>query len=196
MNDDYDESGDDSDNELSPDEITCPFCGQRGSQCSHLLACFDCTFSREGEYGIGLVAGALFEVKIIGALFGTISDCYASARCKGKKAKLPKSLKGYEFQEYIQALHKTRLDPKDYKSEESYCWDFHVNIEYYDVLVRKTLLELLDGDYCERRAVLDVPMRSSNYLFWFCRDTNATVDKLRNKLAKYLSDFKRENGLV
>ncbi len=196
MSDGYDESDDDSDTELSPNEIPCPFCGQHETNCIHFLADFDCTSPGDGNYGIGLGGGALYEVEIIGEFFEAISDCYARARYKGKRAKLPKAPKDNAFQSYVRALQGVRLKPKDYKSEEDYCWDFHANIEDYAELVRGVLLELLDFDVCEKKAATHVPLMSSNYLLWYCSDASASAAKLKDELARCLSDFKRENGLV
>lgn len=197
MNDDeYDESEDDIDTELSPKEIPCPFCGQRNNDCSHFLALFDCTFDGQGKYGIGLIGGALYKVEIIGEFFEAVSGCYARARYKGTRAKLPKAPKGNAFQSYVRELQRVRLKPKGYKSEEYYCWDFSANIEYYARRVRESLLELLHNDVLEENAATEAHMTSSSYLLWFCSDASATAIKLKNELARCLSDFKHDNGFL
>ena len=194
MNDnDSDYNGD---SELSPEEIPCPLCGQRETRCSHFLADFDCTFDGQGKYAIGLGGGALYEIDVIGEFFESIAYCYARARYKGKSAKLPKAPKGTVFRTYVQALKEVRLDAKAYDSEEDFCWDFRVNIERYAVLVRLALLEILDCDVYEEEAFTETSMSSSRYAIWYCSDASAAAAKLKDKLARCLSDFKRENGLV
>jgi hypothetical protein len=157
---------------------------------------FDCTFDGEGKYGIGLIAGALYEIDTIGKLFEEIASCYARARYKGKRAKHPKAPKGTAFQEYVLELERVRVDPKAYDTEEEYCWEFRLNIECYAELVRGALLELLGFDVYEREAAIDAPLLSSKYALWYCSDANASAAKLKDELARALSDFKRDNGLV
>ena len=186
----------DDNEELSPSEIPCPFCSTRGKQCSHLLADFDRTFADQGKYRIGLGGGTLYEVEEIGELFETIADCYARTRYMGKKTKLPIGPKGTTFQAYVREIKRVRLNPKIYKSEEDYCWDFRANIECYADLVRGVLLELIDCEIYERAAADNIPLASSSYTLWYCSDANAAAAKLKYILVQALSDFKRENGFV
>jgi hypothetical protein len=180
------------DSELSPSEIPCPFCGELNTSCSHFLALFDCTFDGEGEYGIGLIGGAIYKVEMIDEFFKEIAYCYARARYKGKKSKLPKVPKGFAFSEYIRALEKVLLDAKAYNSEEDYCWDFHANIERYADLVRRSLLEILPSDVYEKEASIERMLFSTQYALWFCNDAKATAVKLKEDLARYLSNYKGE----
>jgi hypothetical protein len=190
-NDDSDE-----DSELSPNEVPCPFCDAREADCTHFLASFDITEPGEGKYGIGLIGGALLDVKIIAEFFDAVSDCYARARYKGKQSKLPKAPKDEALQPYIRAVKEVRLDPKKYNSEEGYCDDFRCDIDDYAYLVRDALLEILDYDVCEKNAATESPCTSSTFHLWFCTDANATAVMLKEKLTGCLADFKRENGIV
>lgn len=193
----------DDDPELSPNEITCPFCGQ-GDACSHFLANFDCTFDGEGNYGIGLGGGAIYDVNLIGDLFKGMANCYARARYKDKESKLPIAPQGAVFSEYVRSLQEVKLDAKRYHSkrehaEDDYCSDFRASISYYGEVVRRTLLEILGilhVDVYEEESFIDGPMISSKYTSWFCSDAKASAAKLEEELAIYLSDFRDKNGLL
>ncbi len=60
----------------------CRICAQpaQDDRCAHHLG----AFSDEGRYGIGLVGGALYDVREIGDVFNAVRVDYAKARIGGK----------------------------------------------------------------------------------------------------------------
>jgi hypothetical protein len=191
---DQDDAFDDDREEIGPSDVPCPFCAQKGEDCAHFLAIFDCTFADEGEFGIGLKGGALFDVEVIGHLFPEIAEYFARIRYRSGTSGPVQAPKMDSLTRYISAANNASIDPKDYKSEEEYAFDYLPMIDYYALCVRdaiqRLLVDTLSVDLKEESAVTNIPCLSSDYELWFCEDAQGVALRLGQTLEDLRTEFR------
>lgn len=189
-----DNTDDDACEEIGPSDVSCPFCAQKAGDCDHFLAIYDCTFDGEGEFGIGLKGGMLFDVEEIGQLFPEIAEYFARIRYRSGASDPVQAPKMGALTDYISAAKNAAIDPKDYKSEEDYASDYLVMINDYALCVREAiqvvLIETLSVDLREEFAASDIPCLSSDYELWFCKDAQSVVVRLGTILEDLRKEFR------
>jgi len=187
-----DDANDDAWEERGPSDVPCPFCAQKAGGCNHFLAIFDCTFADEGEFGIGLKGGALFDVNEIGQLFPEIAEYFARIRYRSGTSDPVQAPKMGALTDYINAAKNAAINPKDFKSEEDYASDYLSMIDDYALCVREAiqavLVDTLSVDLQEESAVTDIPCLSSDYNLLFCKDAQGVA----LRLGQILEDLRKE----
>jgi hypothetical protein len=177
--------------EKGPSDVACPFCAQKSGDCDHFLAIFDCTFAGEGEFGIGLKGGALFNVEAIGQLFPGIAEYFARIRYRSGVSGPVTSPKISVLTDYMDAAKNAAIDPADYRNkEEDFVSDYLTSIVNYASYVREAIrdviIETLSVELQEEFTATDIPCLSSDYELWFCKDAEGVALSLGQTL-EYLS---------
>ena len=191
---DQDDTDDDTWEERGPYDVPCPLCAQKAGDCNHFLAIFDCTFADEGEFGVGLKGGALFDVNEIGRLFPEIAEYFARIRYRSGTSGPVYAPKMGALTGYINAAKDAEINPKDYKSEEDYASDYISMIDYYALCIREAiqvvLVDTLSVDLQEESAATDIPCLSSDYELWFCKDAKGVALRLGQALEELRKEFR------
>jgi hypothetical protein len=189
-----DDADDDAWEERGPSDVPCPFCAQKDGDCNHFLAIFDCTFADEGEFGVGLKGGALFDVNEIGQLFPEIAEYFARIRYRFGTSGPVYAPKMGVLTDYIYAAKNAVIDPKGCKSEEDYVSDYSSMIDGYALCVREAirmvLVDTLSVDLQEESAATDIPCLSSDYELWFCKDAQSAALRLGRTLENLCKEFR------
>ena len=189
-----DDADDDAWEERGPSDVPCPFCAQKAGGCNHFLAIFDCTFADEGEFGIGLKGGALFDVNEIGQLFPEIAEYFARIRYRSGTSDPVQAPKMGGLTDYINAAKNAAINPKDFKSEEDYASDYLSMIDDYALCVREAiqavLVDTLSVDLQEESAATDIPCLSSDYKLLFCKDAQGVALRLGQTLEGLRKEFR------
>lgn len=192
---DQDDTDDDSWEERGPSDVPCPFCAQKAGDCEHFLAIFDCTFAGEGEFGIGLKGGTLFDVNEIGQLFPEIAEYFARIRYRSGASGSVRAPKMDLLTDYINAAKNVEIDPEDYRpEEEDYVSDYLSMIDDYAPCVRDAIQVVLVGtlsvDLKEKFAATNIPCLSSDYELWFCKDAQGVALRLEQTLEDLRVEFR------
>jgi len=192
---DLDDTNDVICEERGPSDVACPFCAQKAGDCNHFLAIFDCTFAGEGEFGIGLKGGALFNVEAIGQLFPDIAENFARIRYRSDVSGPVAAPKIGALTGYMDAAKDAEIDPVDYRGkEEDFVSDYLVAIDDYAPCVREAiqdvLINTLSVDLQEESAATDIPCLSSDYEIWFCKDAQGVALRLGQTLEDLNKEFR------
>jgi hypothetical protein len=171
----------------------CPICAQpaQDDRCAHHLGAFDITFAGEGQYGVGLLGGALYDVREIGEVFNAARVDYAKARIGGKSytAAVPAWCKeDPALKKYVGSFKGTELfDPDSTDDVQEYA-DFLAG-EGPANLLRAALsawLKSLGIRVISTRWQQDIPMVSSDYEEWWCQSPRDAAAKLTHRLREML----------
>ena len=182
-------------------EPACPICGNPTEEdiCNHHLANFDMTFPDEGQFGIGLGGGAIYDVEQIGALFHAIQlDCAAAImRAKTTELVIPKWLKGNaRLESYARSLHDIGLDSSSFKDVADFAEHLEMEVLCLPEIRRETIEALLRK--CEvsisvtERVLDEMPGQGSEYENWWCDDPKAAAASLSEAVDALL--LKRKNA--
>src|SRR5262249_9848854 len=112
--------------EDDPSSERCPICEEKECQ-RHLLARFDAS-GDEGEFGVGLAGGALYDVNEIEAVLERARLAWVkSVRATGKPKTPPWIMKERGLRNYFDALG--GIDVEKYDSDEDAVHDLAVETE-------------------------------------------------------------------
>jgi hypothetical protein len=176
--------------EDDPTPECCPIC--KDKQCKiHLLGCFD--ESGDGELGVGLVDGPLYDVKEIEEVLQRARLAWVqSVRAAGKPKAPQWIMKERGLQDYFDALG--GLDPSDlekYDSDEDAGGDLQEETENEIWHARQEFLwESLSG--CgwlgekTEEPFDSSPGMSTTYLSWWALKPSEIVERFRAKLRRIL----------
>lgn len=179
------------------DTGNCPLCGTQDCP-DHLLACFDVTFADQGEgnYGIGLTSGSLYEVDEIGAVLDLARLAWVhSVRATGKPTPPPWVNEAPGLSDYFDALGDSGdFDISDHDDDEEAANELAGYTDYHSNRAREFLEEALiacgwDSETSEED--FDGLGQSTIYLSWWDADPKATADAVRALLRGILDQAQR-----
>jgi hypothetical protein len=182
----------------------CPICSKptREQVCEHHLGAFDLMDPGEGEYWVGLVGGALYEVREIGEVFNAARLDYAKARIGGKSHTEGVPAWCNEdagLKEYVGSFEEANLlldlDPPDYFGVQEYADELAG--EGLANVIRAALFTWLGGlgiRVLESSESNENSMVSSVYEVWWCQSPEDAAAKLTSRLRQILD--RRAKGPV
>jgi hypothetical protein len=175
--------------EDDPSSERCPICEDKECQ-HHLLARFDAS-GDEGEFGVGLAGGALYDVNEIETVLERARLAWVrSVRATGKPKAPPWIMKERGLRYYFDALG--GIDVAKYGSDEDAADDLPVYTDFEWQHAREYFLEevLTDcgwlGDRTEEPLDYGGFHCSSTYLNWWALKPRGIVKKFRAKLRRIL----------
>jgi hypothetical protein len=173
--------------ENQPDDAdagSCPVCGTEDCD-RHLLASFD--RSGEGEFGIGLCGGALYEVAAIGEVLDLTCLAWAQSARVSQTAQSPKWMTQFPpLQRFWECLGEAGFDPQEYDNDEDAAFDLPGYSDDYVSMGRWFLEDILqDCGWSGVRTEYqhDVPMMSTTFEYWWHSNPEDVAACLKAKLA-------------
>jgi hypothetical protein len=175
--------------EDDPNSERCPICKDKECQ-RHLLARFDAS-GDEGEFGVGLVGGALYDVNEIETVLERARLAWVQAvRATGKPKAPPWIVKERGLQNYFHALG--GLDVAKYDSDEdavhdlAWCSDNELGHARDDFLDEVLFSCGWLGDRTEEPFDYPPICASTIYLSWWAFKPREIVKKFRARLRRIL----------
>jgi hypothetical protein len=173
----------------------CPICQDKECQ-RHLLACFDKS-GDEGEFGVGLLDGALFDAKEIKQVLERARLAWVqSIRATGKPKAPPWIMKESSLRRYFDALG--GIDVDKYDSDEDAASDLAAMTDMEWEHAREDFLwEDLSscgwlGERTGKESYYGGFPAATTYLYWWAPNPREIVEKFRAKLQSMLLEAKAQ----
>ncbi len=174
----------------------CPYCEEEDCT-DHLLACFDVTFADQGEgnYGVGVISGALYDVKEIGEVLEQARRAWVrSMRVNGNPEAPDWIAAAPGFQDYFDALGDAGgFEVEDYTDDEDAASDLSGHTDYQSVRAREFLETVLrECGWSEETTSeeVDIPIQSTIYLHWWDAEPKKVAEALQALLRRVLDEAK------
>lgn len=183
-----DEDEDEDEDEEDDDDGNtgnCPLCGTQDCP-DHLLACFDVTFADagEGNHGIGVVNGPLYDVEEIGEVLDLARLAWVrSVRTAGSPTSPPWIDEVPGLSGYFDALGDSGdFDIADHDDDEDAARELAGSTDYHSIRAREFLEEALiacgwSGETSEEE--FDGLGQSTIYLSWWDADPRSRATELQ-----------------